>query len=82
MSAAETSPPSGRGRTTVLAQVLAAFAGIQGDLCEADFEWGCDLIEREHGSDLEAAKRALCAELASQQRAVALAEAVMYGGGR
>lgn len=75
-------PPSGRNRTTVLAQVLGAFASppIKGNLCEADFEWGYAWIEREHGSDLEAAKRALCAELASQQRAVALAEAVMSGG--
>lgn len=70
-------PPSGRGHTTVLAQVLGAFAGIRGDLCEADFEWGCEVIEREHGSDLEAAKLALMRELAEQQRAVALAEAVM-----
>ena len=73
-------PPSGRGRTTVLAQVLAAFAGVRGDLCEADFEWGCELIEREHGSDLDAAKRALCAELAEQQRAVSLMVGVLSAG--
>lgn len=72
-------PPSGRSRTTVLAQVLGAFASppIKGNLSEADFEWGCSWIEREHGSDLEAAKVALGGELAEQQRAVALVVRVM-----
>jgi len=70
-------PPSGRSRTTVLAQVLGSFAGIKGNLSEADFEWGCAWIEREHGSDLEAAKVALGGELAEQQRAVALVVRVL-----
>lgn len=77
MSAPVKAPPSGRSRTTVLTQVLGAFAGIKGDLCEADFEWGCDVIENEHGSDLEAAKTALVSELAEQQRAVALVVRVL-----
>lgn len=70
-------PPSGRARTVVLAQVLGAFAGIKGNLCEADFEWGCGVIEREHGSDLEAAKEGLVRELGEQQRAVALVVRVL-----
>lgn len=54
-----------RARTEILAAILAAFAGIQGNLSEEEWNLGMDIVESEFDSDLDAVAAALRAELAA-----------------
>lgn len=60
-------------RTEILAAVLAAFSGIQGNLTEQEWEYGIAVVEGEFDSDLDAVAAALKAEM----RACSLACSVM-----
>lgn len=62
-----------RPRTKILADILAAFIGIQGNLTEAEWTYGIGVVETEFDGDLEAVERALRAEM----KACALACSVM-----
>ena len=50
-------------RTEILAAVLAAFSGIQGNLTEAEWDAGISIVETEFNSDLDAVAAHLKAEL-------------------
>ena len=62
-----------RPRTEILAAVLAAFSGMQGNLTEAEADYGIGVVETEFDGDLNAVAAALRAEMA----ACALACSVM-----
>ena len=52
-------------RTEILAAVLAAFSGIQGNLTEKEWAYGIGIVETEFNSDLDAVAAALKSELAA-----------------
>ncbi len=52
-------------RTAILAACLAAFAGINGNLTEAEVDYGMAVIENEYNCDLDAVAAALRAEMAA-----------------
>jgi hypothetical protein len=54
-----------RPRTEILAAVLAAFSGIQGNLTEREWNYGIAVVETEFDGDLQAVERALREELAA-----------------
>ena len=62
-----------RPRTNILADVLAAFSGIQSHLTEAEWTHGIGIVDTEFDGDLQAVERALRAEM----KACALACSVM-----
>ncbi len=62
-----------RPRTNILADVLAAFSGIQSNLTEAEWTYGIGIVETEFDGDLQAVERALRAEM----KACALACSVL-----
>lgn len=62
-----------RPRTEILAAVLAAFSGMQGNLTEAEADYGIGIVETEFDGDLQVVERALRAEM----KACALACSVL-----
>ena len=61
-------------RTEILAAVLAAFSGIQGNLTEKEWAYGIGIVETEFNSDLDAVAAALKSELAFCSLACRLTE--------
>lgn len=62
-------------RTEILAAVLAAFSGIQGNLTEQEWDLGIAIVETEFDSDLDAVAAALKSELAACSLACRVVEA-------
>ena len=65
---------SKKTRTEILAAVLAAFAGMPGNLSETEWERGIAIVEGEFDCDLDAVAAALRAELAACALACRVAE--------
>jgi hypothetical protein len=49
----------------ILARILAAFAGVRGDLTESEVDAGMAIIRDEYDCDLKAVERDLCADLSA-----------------
>ena len=64
-----------RPRTEILAAVLAAFSGMQGNLTEAEWTYGIGVVETEFDGDLQAVERALRAEMTACALACSVMEA-------
>jgi hypothetical protein len=54
-----------RPHIEILAAVLAAFSGIQGNLTLGEWNYGIAIVEVEFDGDLKAVERALRAEMAA-----------------
>lgn len=67
-------PLTMKRRPEILAAVLAAFAGMPGNLSETEWEQGIAIVEGEFDCDLDAVAAALRAELAACALACRVAE--------
>lgn len=63
-----------RSRTDILIACLAAFGGIQGNLSEAEVDYGMTIIETEYDGDLDAVQRDLRAEMVACSLACRVSE--------
>lgn len=61
-------------RTEILAGIIAAFAGIRGNMTDAEWSYGIAIVEDEFACDLDAVAAHLKAELAACALAVRAAE--------